>query len=58
MTLIIETMETKTIILSEKEGKRYEIQLANSFIPAYITKAIYWGTVEDFLKLPNKEETS
>lgn len=63
-------METKTITLSEKEGKRFELHLYNESKMDFNEHSDYLakimgsiihnrhllsGSVEDFLQLPNKE---
>jgi hypothetical protein len=59
-------METKTILLSEKEGKRYRLDIYQEDTKYFQWdygeaetsgyKVIYHGSISDFLQLPNKEE--
>lgn len=58
-------METKTIVLKEFEGKRDELHLFEEENECTIfvclnalnkREMLYYGSVPDFLSLPNKEE--
>lgn len=57
-------METKTIILSEKEGKRYELHLFEDHKEFWLKARVFWekgdtiysGETECFIDFADKEE--